>query len=156
MAKTRFKSSGKETFLLIHVENQAQYESFFERRMFRYFAFLSHNHGLPVYPIALLSFDSPRTQQPHRYEVVIANKVILQFDYEVIQLNRLNWRDFLRHENPVATALMAKMRIDKKERPRVKLECLRLLATLKLDPARTQYLSVNNMSLRGGKPKPTF
>ncbi len=105
VAKTRFKN-GQETFLLIHVENQAQYETLFEKRMFRYFALSSHNHGLPVYPIALLSFDSPRTEQPHRYEVVIANKVILQFEYEVIQLNRLNWRDFLRHENPVATASM--------------------------------------------------
>ena len=36
---------------------------------------------------------------------------------------------------------MAKMRIAAADRPRVKLECLRLLATLKLDPARTQLIS---------------
>ncbi|MBC6476771.1 MAG: hypothetical protein GDA56_02155 [Hormoscilla sp. GM7CHS1pb] len=109
--------------------------------MFRYFAFLSHNHGLPVYPIAVLSFDSPRKEQPNRYEVVIDNQVILQFNYKVIQLNRLNWRDFMRQKNPVATALMTKMRIDKDDRWRVKLECLRLLATLKLDPAKTRLIS---------------
>ncbi|MGK7905563.1 MAG: Rpn family recombination-promoting nuclease/putative transposase [Hormoscilla sp.] len=140
VVKTKFKSGG-ETFLLIHVENQARYETNFEKRMFRYFAFLSHNHGLPVYPIAVLSFDSPRKEQPNSYEVVIANKVVLQFDYDVIQLNRLNWRDFLRHKNPVATALMTKMKIDKEDRWRVKLECLRLLATLKLDPAKTRLIS---------------
>ncbi len=140
VVKTRFKS-GQETFLLIHVENQAQYETKFEQRMFRYFALSSHNHGLPVYPIALLSFDSPRTLQPNHYEVVIANKIILQFDYELIQLNRLNWRDFMRHKNPVDTALMAKMKIDKDERWRVKFECLRLLATLKLYPAKTRFIS---------------
>jgi len=33
------------------------------------------------------------------------------------------------------------MRIAPKERPRVKAECLRLLATLRLDPARTQLIS---------------
>jgi len=140
VVKTKLKSGG-ETFLLIHVESQAQYETNFEQRMFRYFAFLLHNHGLPVYPIAVLSFDSPRTEQPNHYEVVIANKVILQFDYDVIQLNRLNWRDFMRPKNPVATALMAKMRIEKNDRWRVKLECLRLLATLKLDPAKTKLIS---------------
>jgi predicted transposase YdaD len=36
---------------------------------------------------------------------------------------------------------MAKMRIEPKDRPKVKAECLRLLATLKLDPARTQLFS---------------
>lgn len=43
--------------------------------------------------------------------------------------------------NPVASALMAKMNIAPEERPRVKLECLRLLATLRLDPARMKLIS---------------
>lgn len=36
---------------------------------------------------------------------------------------------------------MAKMNIASEERPRVKLECLRLLATLRLDPARMKLIS---------------
>ena len=36
---------------------------------------------------------------------------------------------------------MSKMRIKKKDRPKVKAECLRLLVTLKLDPAKTQLIS---------------
>jgi hypothetical protein len=36
---------------------------------------------------------------------------------------------------------MAKMSIASKDRPRVKLECLRLLTTLRLDPARMQLVS---------------
>ncbi len=36
---------------------------------------------------------------------------------------------------------MAKMQIAPKDRPKVKAECLRLLATLRLDPARTQLIS---------------
>ena len=65
----------------------------------------------------------------------------MEFNYQVIQLNRLNWRDFLNQNNPVASALMAKMRIYKLDRPKVKAECLRLLVTLKLDPARMQLIS---------------
>ena len=49
--------------------------------------------------------------------------------------------DFLNQSNPVASALMAKMKIDPKDRPKVKAECLRLLETLKLDPARMQLIS---------------
>ncbi len=61
---------------------------------------------------------------------------VLTFNFQSIQLNQLDWRDFLQRRNPVAAALMAK-----KDRPKVKVECLRLLATLQLDPARTFLIS---------------
>ncbi|MCA2523750.1 DUF4351 domain-containing protein, partial [Microcystis sp. M61BS1] len=61
--------------------------------------------------------------------------------YQVVQLNRLNWRDFLNQPNPVASALMAKMNIAEKERAKVKAECLRLLITLRLNPAKMQLIS---------------
>jgi hypothetical protein len=109
--------------------------------MFRYFARLYEKYALPVYPVALFSYDAPSTPQPTFHRVEFPDKVILQFNYAVIQLNRLNWRDFLQHENPVASALMAKMNIASEDRPRVKSECLRLLATLRLDPARMQLIS---------------
>ena len=55
--------------------------------------------------------------------------------------SRLSWRRFVKQPNPVASALMAKMKIATRDRPRVKLECLRLLTTLKLDPARMRLIS---------------
>ena len=70
------------------------------------------------------------------YTVEFPDRQVLRYSYRVIQLNRLSWRDFLRQRNPVAVALMTKMRVAREDRPRVKLECLRLLVTLKLDPAR--------------------
>lgn len=36
---------------------------------------------------------------------------------------------------------MSKMKIAKKDRPKVKAECLRLLVTLKLDPAKSRLIS---------------
>ena len=66
---------------------------------------------------------------------------MLDFSYVSIQLNRLNWRDFLSSQNPVAAALMAKMKIQPEDRPKVKAECLRLLATLRLNSAKMQFIS---------------
>ena len=43
--------------------------------------------------------------------------------------------------NPVASALMAKMRIAPEDRAKVKLECLKMLVGLDLDPARNQLIS---------------
>jgi flagellar biosynthesis/type III secretory pathway protein FliH len=65
----------------------------------------------------------------------------MSFSYRSILLNRLNWRDFLDKRNPIAAALMSKMRIAPEDRARVKLECLRLLTTLHLDPARMRMIS---------------
>lgn len=109
--------------------------------MFHYFARLTEDHDLPVYPIALLSYDKPRNLELDVYRVEFPDKVVLEFRFTVIQLNRMKWRDFLRHDNPVASALMAKMGVAEHERVQVKKECLRMIARLKLDPAKTQLLS---------------
>ncbi|BAY88957.1 MULTISPECIES: DUF4351 domain-containing protein [unclassified Tolypothrix] len=139
VAQIRFRE--QETFFLVHIENQSYPQADFGRRMFRYFARLFEKHALPVYPIVIFSYDTPRTPQTNIYRVEFPDKTVLEFNYGVVQLNQLNWRDFLQQENPVASALMAKMNIAPSERPRVKSECLRLLATLRLDPARMKMIS---------------
>ena len=132
---------GQETGFLIHVENQASSISDFCRRIFFYFALLHKNYLKPIYPIVVFSFDTPYREEPHQYQIELEGLKDVEFNFLPIQLNRLNWRDYLNQQNPVAAALMAKMRIEAKDRSRVKVECLRLLATLKLDPARTQLIS---------------
>ncbi len=133
--------AGQETGFLIHVENQASSEANFTRRIFFYFARLHQKYLQRIYPIVVFSFDEPYREEPHQYTVGFDDLKVLEFNFFPIQLNRLNWRDYLTQQNPVAAALMAKMRIAPGDRPRVKAECLRLLATLRLDPARTDLIS---------------
>jgi hypothetical protein len=80
------------------------------------------------------------TPEPELYEVTFPNRQVLLFRYHVIQLNRLNRRDFVRQPNPVAAALMTRMNITPEDRPKVKMECLRIIATLKLNPARNALI----------------
>lgn len=129
-------SADGPAYFLVHVENQSSAEPDFAERMFRYFAQLTLRHRLAVYPIALLTYETPRRPEPDRYTLTFPDRVVLDFGFHAIQLNRLDWREFARRPNPVAAALMAKMRIDPPDRPKVTVEILRLLATLKLDPAR--------------------
>lgn len=58
LVKARFQ--GKESFFVVHLEHQAQYQKTFPRRMFRYFSRLYEKHNLPVYPIALFSYNTPK------------------------------------------------------------------------------------------------
>lgn len=138
VAKVRFK--GDETFFLVHVENQAQPSANFAKRMHSYFARLHDKYGLPVYPIGLFTYPAPTKKQGCVYRVRFPDRDVLTFRFEGIQLNQLDWRRFARRRNPVAVALMSRMNIAPKDRPRVRLACVRLLATLKLDRAKTQVI----------------
>jgi hypothetical protein len=109
--------------------------------MFVYFARLFEKHGLDVYPIALFSYDRPLRAEPDRFRVEFPDLSVVDFRFRVIQLNQLDWRAYVRQANPVAAALVAKMRIAARDRPRVKLECLRLLATLRLNPAKARLIA---------------
>jgi predicted transposase YdaD len=139
VVKARFK--GTDSCFLIHVETQAHPQSEFPRRLFSYFARLYEKYNLPIYPIVVFSFDRPKSIQPCQYEVRFPDREVLKFNYAVVQLNQLSWRDFMQQPNPVAAALMAKMTIATKDRAHVKLECLRLLATLKLNRAQQYMIS---------------
>lgn len=130
-----------DAFFLIHIENQSYSQAEFGRRMFQYFARLYEKHGLPVYPIAVFSYDTPLRPEPERFTVSFPDLPVVDFRFRVVQLNRLSWRDFVNTPNPVASALMAKMQIAPADRWRVKWECLRLLATLRLDRARMRLIS---------------
>jgi Domain of unknown function (DUF4351) len=127
--------------VVINCEHQSSSEADFHRRMFFYFAQLHREYLQIVYPIALFSFDQPFRAEQSRYQVKAPGLQILDFNFLTIQLNRLDWREFLTRSNPVAAALMAKMKIDPADRPLVKVECLRMIANLKLDKARTYQLS---------------
>jgi hypothetical protein len=144
--------AGQDVGFLVHIEAQSYTETDFTRRMFFYFARLYQKYLQRVYPIVVFSFDEPKREEAHTHKVEFPDLKVLEFNFASIQLNRLNWRDFLQQSNPIAAALMSKMQIKPEERPRVKAECLRMLATLRLDPARMRlisgfvdtYLSLNN------------
>jgi hypothetical protein len=127
--------------VVVNCEHQSTTKADFNRRLFFYFAQLHRKYLQPVYPIALFSFDEPYRPERDSYQVRVPGLQVMDFNFLTIQLNRLDWRTFLTQRNPVAAALMAKMKIDPADRPKVKVECLRMIANLKLDKARTFQLS---------------
>ena len=130
-----------KVWAIIDCEHQSSSEANFNRRMFFYFSQLHRKYLEPVYPIAIFSFEEPKRQEQDKYQVRLPGLEVLEFNFLKIQLNQLNWRDFLKQQNPVAAALMSKMKIEPRDRAKVKVECLRAIANLKLDPARVSILS---------------
>ena len=144
-----------EAFFIVHVEHEAQSSRDFPARFFRYFTTLWDRYHLPIYPIAIFSFPGKRLQ-PQSYSMTFHDLTVLEFRFMTVQLNRLNWSKFVDEPNPVASALMARMKIRKRDRPLVKLQCLRLLATLRLDKEKSglishfvsSYLRLNSQEMR--------
>ena len=59
---------------------------------------------------------------------LLAQYTILDFRYQVVQLNNLDWRAYMQSTNPLAAALLVKMQVARRDRWRVKAASLRLLA----------------------------
>ena len=133
--------AGREAFFIIHLEHQAQEDKALDRRMFRYFARLYERYDVPIYPIALCSYPSPRRAVADRHVVAIADLPVLHFQYRTVQLNRLDWRAYLRNDNPLAAALMARMRIAPSDQMQVKAACLSRILGLPLSPRRRRLLA---------------
>ena len=71
---------------------------------------------MPVYPIAVLSYKQA-TQPLHvPLELCFPNKRVLHFDFDVIDLPRMEAGAFVRLKNPAALALSARMKMDPNDR----------------------------------------
>ena len=68
--------------------------------MFAYFVRLHKKYGLPVYPVALFSYDQPQREEPDAYCVAFPDLEVLAFHFRVVQLNRLDWHHFVERTNP--------------------------------------------------------
>lgn len=136
----RLRLAEGEAYFILHLEHEAQPSGEFPARMFRYFSRLWDRHGLPIYPIALFSYQGARLQ-PQQFSLRFHDLSVLDFRYRTVQLNQLNWRSYTDSKNPVASALMTRMKIRKSDRPRVKLQCLRLLVTLRLDRRKSGLIA---------------
>lgn len=137
--RARFKDS--DSFFLVHVEAQAQRQPDFPQRMFSYFARLHEKHKIKIYPIVIFSFHEPEVLQPSTYEVSFPNLDVLTFRFETVQLNRLDWKDYATQINPIAAALMAKMKVAPDDRWLVELKSMELLSKLNLSPAHAKFIS---------------
>ncbi|MGF1602928.1 MAG: Rpn family recombination-promoting nuclease/putative transposase [Thermosynechococcaceae cyanobacterium] len=139
LVKTRLRM--REACFWISIESQTDQEMAFNRRIFHKYAQLDAAYDFPIYPIILFPTDPPQRPEPNYYRVEFVDRKVLDFNFVTLQMSRLNWRDFLKRRNPVAAALMTIMNVQVSDKPVVKAECLRLLATLKLDTTRLNVVS---------------
>lgn len=141
VVKVGLKAGGNR-FVLIHVEFEStRKDTDFPKRMFEYLCHLFVRHNTVVIPIAVFTDDAQwRKPVPDVFELSLGDRTYVRFNYHLVKLKHLNYRDFLDSKNPLALTLMAKMNYSRRQRVRLKAEFLRLILATKVDDARQSVL----------------
>ena len=112
LVKVRLKR--QEAAFLIHVEHEARRDRDIAWRLLEYVVLDRRESGLPVYPVLVLAGSAgPAPERPVHIE--FPDRCVLTFDFPVIDLARLDARDYVRKGNTAALALAARMRFQQEE-----------------------------------------
>jgi hypothetical protein len=101
---------GTETWLLIHIEVQSQYQAEFAQRMYVYNYRLRDRYDRPVVSLGVLADDRPRWR-PHTYETNVLGCEV-RFNFPVVKLLDYaeDWSALDANRNPFATVVMAHLK----------------------------------------------
>jgi hypothetical protein len=138
LAEVRLK--GEESLILVHIENQAQFQPEFAERMFIYFTRLYQKFRRKILPIAIFSYETPH-DEADEFQIGFPFLEVLRFKFYALELKKRNWREYIQSDNPAAAALLSKMGYRPEEKVQVKLEFMRMLTRMRLDPARMTLLA---------------
>lgn len=130
-----YRRGGEETWILIHLEVQSQYESGFAERMFVYHYRIYDRYRRQVASFAVLG-DERATWRPSQFGYQLFG-CKLNFSFPVVKLLDLgqDWEALEANRNPFATVVMAHLKAsqtqrDRQERLRWKLSLTRRLYQL--------------------------
>ncbi|MGX8791914.1 Rpn family recombination-promoting nuclease/putative transposase [Oceanobacillus sp. M60] len=133
------KLNHEDKILHIHTEAQSTHEADFPERMFLYFSYLYAKHRKPIQPIAVLSYNREK-EEPTQFRIDTPTQDVLQFNFLQLHLIKKDWRAYIQSDNPAAAALLSQMGYEAHERVQVKLEFLRMITRMKINPAQMEFL----------------
>jgi hypothetical protein len=101
--------------------------------MYRYFRLLYNKYQKPIIPIAV--FSHKENWEKTRYKMEFPFFHVLTFNFMTLHLHKKNWRDYIKSDNPAAAALLGKMEYKEEEKVQVKMEFLKMIARMEINPA---------------------
>lgn len=133
------KLNHQDKILHIHTEAQSIHEDDFPERMYLYFSYLYAKHRKPIQPIAVLSYTREK-EEPTQFQINTPTQNVLQFNFLQLHLTKKKWKEYIQSDNPAVAALLSQMGYEEHVRAQVKLEFLRMITRMKIDPAKTTFL----------------
>lgn len=136
VAETKLKQS--DVVIIVHIEPQSYVQKNFNERMYQYFSLLYNKYRKPIVPLAVFTYEG--SWEKSQYTMEFPFLKVLTFNYLTLHLRKINWRDFIRSNNPAAAALLSKMGFREEEKIEVKKEFLRMLTRMELDQAKQRSI----------------
>ena len=101
---------GTETWILIHIEVQSQYQADFAERMFVYYYRLRDRYNHPVASLAILADERPSWKPKTYKDSTLGTKI--RFDFSIAKLLSFaqTWDALARNPNPFSTVVMAHLK----------------------------------------------
>jgi hypothetical protein len=109
LIKTRYRNDSAA--FLIHLEHQAQNKPRLQQRLLEYFVLDWKEFKMPVYPVLILSHGAGTLDIPMPVTIDFPDRRILEFNFPIINLTRLDARRYASLRNTAALALSSVMRI---------------------------------------------
>jgi hypothetical protein len=134
--ETKLKDT--DAVVIVHIEPQSSAQPHFHERMHQYFSLLYNKYRKPIIPIAVLTYNE--SWERNEYTMAFPFFHVLTFHFMTLHLRKQNWRAFIHSNNPAAAALLSTMGYTEKERIQVKIEFLKMMARMTLDPARQRLI----------------
>ncbi|MCS5697186.1 Rpn family recombination-promoting nuclease/putative transposase, partial [Desulfofundulus thermocisternus] len=106
LVETRLK--GQPGLILVHIEPQSYVQKNFNERMFIYFSRLYEKYRRKILPVAVFGYDRVR-DEPDSFGIAFPFLDVLNFRFYKLELKKLDWREYIHSDNPVAAALLSKM-----------------------------------------------
>lgn len=134
------KLKGTDSLIIIHVEPQSYRQPEFNERMYQYFSLLFNKYRKPILPIAIFSYDENQAEL-NEFTIDFPFFHVLTFQFLMLELRKIDWRQYVHSNYPVTAALISKMDYSKKERVQVKKEFLRMLVKMEINPAKMELIN---------------
>jgi len=135
LIKTRFRDNAAA--FLIHLEHQAQNKRWLQQRVLEYFVLDWRDFKMPVYPVLILSHGAGTLDIPMPVTMDFPGRRILEFNFPIINLTRLDARRYAVLRNTAAVALSPVMKVAPADRIRLGIDMVRSLDEMQVeDPVR--------------------
>ncbi|WP_231563711.1 MULTISPECIES: Rpn family recombination-promoting nuclease/putative transposase [Anoxybacillus] len=133
------KLKGEDSLIIVHIENQSYVQPSFPERMFIYFSRLFENTEsaccrLRYLATTIFAMNLPRLRSNSRFSMYSNS------DFLLWSCANKTGRDYIRHDNPIAAALLSKMGYTESERVELKKQFLRMIVRMELDEAKQRLL----------------
>lgn len=104
------KLKGTDSLIIIHVEPQSYRQPEFNERMYQYFSLLYNKYRKPILPIAIFSYDENQAEL-NEFTIDFPFFHVLTFQFLMLELRKIDWRQYVHSNYPVAAALISKMEL---------------------------------------------